>query len=996
MSVSPTNSQTVGSAFVVTAYVKDAYGHNITGHNVTFTTTFGTLSASSCLSANDGSCQVTLESLTAGTATIHGFVNGNQNMNGSPAGATFTDSTIDVNKSRVDIATGTRVANGTDSFRANVTAVNSGNLPVANTTVNFFVSGGDIARSCTTNASGQCEVFWTSTKNGTYELNATVGGANINGSQTQRTFVSGPANAANSTLVIPQAGPKYIGGVDNYSVIITARDIFGNLANATTVNVNISGGYLLPAPNCVTDASGECTLHWYSNATGTFDIAGYIAGDRVASNDTNRSFRSNPANAANSELIVTPSNGTLVADDVQAYQANVIIRDAANRTVVGESVTIGIPSRPSDLSLNGASQDSVTCTTDINGACPLNVTIKSKIAGRYMLTAKVANGDQVSGSPHQIEFVAGEPHRSNTFLYVSPQDGVIADGVDHYNATVVVADFFANVIANKTVTFGITGGNLSNGTCMTNAAGTCLVEWSSTVDGTFTINATVLTSNGTIVEAQNATDKRFYFGNISTAMISATPNSTDTGNLSLITVTLLDSTGNAINDKDVYIFIASGANTTLGGTSARNVTAHNNRDGTYTTNVTSDVYGAVTLGFGVVGLGDQVNTTTVMFDSRFFAGYSTIEANPTLLDVGNTSTITVTLRDSNNRTITSYDQYGVNIYIAELNGTNRVAITRGTTIRNATTGGNTQQVVAINNHDGTYTAYLDSTMGRNVDVWFSAYLLAGAPSAAEIDNVGVGFRAATTQLLVSLNASKAEARIGDMVMYSARVENIGSSTASGFTLSGLIPKFFGYIDGSARVVNASGATINYNGSLFANNLTLDAGEVVYIYYMTRVSAGAKKGTYTSYAEAFQDETISTSLSNRASAKVEISTDDPLFDDSLIFGTVFNDANGNGNRDEGERGLPGVRIMTVEGYIITTDSFGRYHLLDINGGDWGIGRNFIMKVDASSLPKGAKFTTPNPLLRRVTPGLPVRFDFGVSIGGTAPNRVAAQSNQGGQK
>jgi hypothetical protein len=59
----------------------------------------------------------------------------------------------------------------------------------------------------------------------------------------------------------------------------------------------------------------------------------------------------------------------------------------------------------------------------------------------------------------------------------------------------------------------------------------------------------------------------------------------------------------------------------------------------------------------------------------------------------------------------------------------------------------------------------------------------------------------------------------------------------------------------------------------------------------------------------------------------------------------------------------------------TDAFGRYHLVGIQGGG-ARGRNFILKVDPSTLPSGARFTTPNPLVRRITPGLPVRFDFGV--------------------
>ena len=80
----------------------------------------------------------------------------------------------------------------------------------------------------------------------------------------------------------------------------------------------------------------------------------------------------------------------------------------------------------------------------------------------------------------------------------------------------------------------------------------------------------------------------------------------------------------------------------------------------------------------------------------------------------------------------------------------------------------------------------------------------------------------------------------------------------------------------------------------------------------------------------------------------------------------------------ERGIPGVRIASVEGLLIETDQYGRYHLAGMSGGAWERGRNFILKVDPSTLPAGAEFTTDNPLLRRITPGVPVRFDFGVKL------------------
>ncbi|MFK3649430.1 Ig-like domain-containing protein [Lysobacter enzymogenes] len=80
----------------------------------------------------------------------------------------------------------------------------------------------------------------------------------------------------------------------------------------------------------------------------------------------------------------------------------------------------------------------------------------------------------------------------------------------------------------------------------------------------------------------------------------------------------------------------------------------------------------------------------------------------------------------------------------------------------------------------------------------------------------------------------------------------------------------------------------------------------------------------------------------------------------------------------ERGIPGVRIASVEGLIMETDAYGRYHLEGIDGGNAARGRNFILKVDPATLPPGSVFTTENPRVRRITQGIPTRFDFGVKL------------------
>ena len=80
----------------------------------------------------------------------------------------------------------------------------------------------------------------------------------------------------------------------------------------------------------------------------------------------------------------------------------------------------------------------------------------------------------------------------------------------------------------------------------------------------------------------------------------------------------------------------------------------------------------------------------------------------------------------------------------------------------------------------------------------------------------------------------------------------------------------------------------------------------------------------------------------------------------------------------EEGIPGVRLATVEGLLVETDQYGRYHLADIDGGRFERGRNFIIKVDQATLPEGVTFTTENPRVLRITQSLMSKFNFGVKL------------------
>ena len=106
--------------------------------------------------------------------------------------------------------------------------------------------------------------------------------------------------------------------------------------------------------------------------------------------------------------------------------------------------------------------------------------------------------------------------------------------------------------------------------------------------------------------------------------------------------------------------------------------------------------------------------------------------------------------------------------------------------------------------------------------------------------------------------------------------------------------------------------------------------------------------------------------------------DPTFDCTDIIGKVFDDKNANGYQDKGEPGLPGVRLSTTQGLLITTDEHGRYHVTCAAVPNRDRGSNFIIKLDERSLPAGYRLTTENPRVQHVTRGKMAKFNFGAGI------------------
>ncbi len=249
---------------------------------------------------------------------------------------------------------------------------------------------------------------------------------------------------------------------------------------------------------------------------------------------------------------------------------------------------------------------------------------------------------------------------------------------------------------------------------------------------------------------------------------------------------------------------------------------------------------------------------------------------------------------------------------------------------------------------------------------------------------------------------------GDIVPYTITVTNPNGFVLTPADIVDILPAHFlplaesAQLDGVDFNVDVSGLRVTWpNVSIPANGsvtATLDA----------RVLNGAPAGEHVNKAWVYNGRTGDL-IAGVAEASVRI-LPEFVFDCSDVIGVVFDDHNANGYKDgvaedpqamhengitdqsyyggklgklgpvlpEAERGIPGVRLVSPDGTIVTTDENGLYSV-PCAALPAGHGSNFILKLDERSLPSGYRPTTENPRVVRLTPGMMAEVNFGASIG-----------------
>ncbi len=204
-----------------------------------------------------------------------------------------------------------------------------------------------------------------------------------------------------------------------------------------------------------------------------------------------------------------------------------------------------------------------------------------------------------------------------------------------------------------------------------------------------------------------------------------------------------------------------------------------------------------------------------------------------------------------------------------------------------------------------------------------------------------------TTLFLEKIASRTLVELADFVDYTVRIKNTGTARvgAPGITIVDQLPSGFTYVPGSVRINgNTSAGPLGGRGPrLTFNSGGLDIGAVTLLTYRVFVGPGAMQGDAINRVQA----NVGAVLSNLASAKVSVQGG--VFDNrGFIVGKIFLDCNRNRVQDEGELGVPGVRVYLEDGTSAISDHEGKYNFYGVRP------RTHVLKVDTTTLPAGWEF------------------------------------------
>ncbi|EMY8369728.1 Ig-like domain-containing protein, partial [Shigella flexneri] len=320
-------------------------------------------------------------------------------------------------------------------------------------------------------------------------------------------------------------------------------------------------------------------------------------------------------------LEVTQDNA--VADGAMANTLQVRGTDANGNTLAGQTVSV--------MAGNGATV-APAVTTQPDGTVEIPVT--SQTAGASAVTASINSSSQ----SRNVTFVADVRTAKIADLVVI-KDGSVADGATANTLQARVTDAFGNALAGQTVSVLADNSATVAPAVITEPDGTVDISVTSQTAGISTVTATI--NNHSLSQSV------MFIADVRTAQIAdlvviKDGSEADGATANTLRARVTDANGNALAGQTVSVLAGNSA------TVAPTVTTQ--PDGTVEISVTSQTAGTSTVTASINNSSQSQNVTFVPGDASRLT--STVETNKSNYTVGETITITVTLRDAFDNLVT--------------------------------------------------------------------------------------------------------------------------------------------------------------------------------------------------------------------------------------------------------------------------------------------------------------------------------------------------------
>ncbi|HBA8667544.1 TPA: hypothetical protein J1170_002285, partial [Escherichia coli] len=605
------DSEADGStANTLRARVTDAFGNALAGQTVSVLADNGATVSPTVITGPDGTVEISVTSQTAGISAVTVSINNStlsQNV-------TFIADVRTAKIADLVVSQDNAVADGATANTLRVRVTDAFGNTLAGQTVSVTAgNGATVAPTVITEPDGTVEISVTSQTAGISTVNATI---NSSSQSRNVTFIADVRTAQITDLAVIKDGSVADGATAN-TLQVKVTDAFGNVLAGQTVSVMADNSATV-APTVITGQDGTVEISVTSQTAGISTVTATINSSTLSRDVT---FIADIRTAQIADLVVIKDGSE--ADGSTANTLRARVTDAFGNALAGQTVSV--------MADNGAAVAS-TMTTKPDGMVEISVT--SQTAGTSTVTATINN----STLSQNVMFIADVSTAQIASLEVT-QDNSVADGAMANMLRVRVTDAFGNALGGQTVSVLADNGVTTAPTVITEPDGTVEISVTSQTAGVSAVTASINNSS----QSRDVT----FIADVRTAQIASLEVTQDNAvadgaMANTLRVRVTDAFGNTLAGQTVSVMADNGA--------AVASTMTTKPDGTVEISVTSQTAGISVVTASINNSSQSQNVTFVPGDASQLT--STVETNKSNYTVGETITITVTLRDAFDNLVT--------------------------------------------------------------------------------------------------------------------------------------------------------------------------------------------------------------------------------------------------------------------------------------------------------------------------------------------------------